>query len=223
MKKKTTPKHKKKINNYAFIDGQNLNLGTKSENWSVDFGKFRIYLKDKYQVSKVYYFLWYMQEENEWLYTNLQEAGFIVVFKKQMKELQTHKKWNIDSDLIFHIMKKLIDKPDDFNQIILVSGDWDFKILVDFLIKKDRLRKVLFPNKKYASSLYNGMTNYFFDYMNNIKSKIEYKKKSKKESKKLPKKEVKKNSNQNYKKQLVVKTTKKITKKIVKKTTKKRQ
>lgn len=164
-------------------------------------------MKDKYQVSKVYYFLWYMQDENEWLYTNLQEAGFIVVFKKQMIEMKTHKKWNIDSDLIFHIMKKLIDKPNDFNQIVLVSGDWDFKILVDFLIKKDRLRKVLFPNKKYASSLYNGMTNYFFDYMNNIKSKIEHKK--------INKKEAKKESDKNLKK-----TTKKVTKKVTKRTTK---
>ena len=57
LQKKTTTKHNKKINNYVFIDGQNLNLGTRSEGWSIDFDKFKIYLKDKYQVSKIYYFL----------------------------------------------------------------------------------------------------------------------------------------------------------------------
>gem|GEM_PF-6260700 len=33
-----------------------------------------------------------MQEDNEWLYTKLQEAGFIVVFKKQSLVMTTHKK-----------------------------------------------------------------------------------------------------------------------------------
>jgi hypothetical protein len=33
-------------NNLAFIDGQNLHLGTTQNNWRVDFEKFRVYLKD---------------------------------------------------------------------------------------------------------------------------------------------------------------------------------
>ncbi len=32
---------------YAFIDSQNLNLGIKSQGWSLDFQRFRVYLKDK--------------------------------------------------------------------------------------------------------------------------------------------------------------------------------
>ncbi len=45
-------------NNLAFIDGQNLYMGTNSENpsWEVNLLKFRVYLKDKYKVSKAYYF-----------------------------------------------------------------------------------------------------------------------------------------------------------------------
>ena len=37
----------KKENNFAYIDGQNLNLGVKSMGWNLDFKKFRIYLKEK--------------------------------------------------------------------------------------------------------------------------------------------------------------------------------
>lgn len=32
---------------FAFIDSQNLNLGVKSQGWSLDFKKFRLYLKNK--------------------------------------------------------------------------------------------------------------------------------------------------------------------------------
>ena len=42
----------KKENNLAFIDGQNLHLGTKEEGWKVDLIKFRIYLKEKYKVEE---------------------------------------------------------------------------------------------------------------------------------------------------------------------------
>ncbi|MFA6999532.1 MAG: hypothetical protein WC241_00260 [Candidatus Paceibacterota bacterium] len=45
-----------KENNIAFIDGQNLYLGTKQDDWNVDLSKLRIYLKDKYKVKEAYYF-----------------------------------------------------------------------------------------------------------------------------------------------------------------------
>lgn len=162
------------MNNIAFIDWQNLHLGTSTEWWNIDPFKLKVYLKDKYKVSRAYYFLWYVKDENNWLYTMLQEAGFIVVFKKQMIEMMTNKKWNIDSDMIFHVMEKLLEEWDKFNKIVLVSWDWDFKILVDYLIKKDRLEKILFPNKKYASSMYRGLQNNIFDYFKNFRTKVEY-------------------------------------------------
>ncbi len=47
----------KKASNLAFIDGQNLHLGTIQDNWKIDLKKFRIYLKDKYHIAEAYYFL----------------------------------------------------------------------------------------------------------------------------------------------------------------------
>ena len=43
-------------------------------------------------------------------------------------------------------MKNLVDNH-EFNKIILVSGDGDYKKLVDYLIGKDKFKKILFPNK----------------------------------------------------------------------------
>lgn len=143
--------------NYAFVDGQNLYLSTAKATehpWTVDLGRLKTYLKDKYKVSRIYYFLGYMQDENVELYTRLQELGYIVIFKNQIVEMTTKKKGNIDSDLIFRVMEKLIEEGDEFGKILLISGDGDFKILVDFLIKKDKFLKILLPNRKFASSLY---------------------------------------------------------------------
>ena len=39
---------KKIENNFAFIDGQNLNLGILELGWKLDFSRFRQYLKEKY-------------------------------------------------------------------------------------------------------------------------------------------------------------------------------
>ena len=47
----------KNKNNYAFIDSQNLNLAVKDQGWSLDFKRFREYLKDKYGVIKAFLFI----------------------------------------------------------------------------------------------------------------------------------------------------------------------
>ncbi len=43
------------------------------------------------------------------------------------------------------------------------TGDGDYKMLVDFLIEENRFEKVLFPNRKFASSLYKQISHIYFD------------------------------------------------------------
>jgi len=165
-----------KESNLAFIDGQNLHLGTTQNDWKIDHKKFRTYLKDKYHVDEAYYFLGYVTEEQQNLYNNLQRADFIVLFREHSPALKGTKKGNVDTDIVFEIMKTLIERK-DFHKILLVSGDGDYKKLVDYLIKKEVLKKLLFPNKKFASSLYHKLGSEFFDYLENpdIQSKIAFK------------------------------------------------
>ena len=70
-------------------------------------------------------------------------------------------------------MKVLIER-DDFGKILLVSGDGDYKKLVDYLIKKERFEKILFPNRQFASSLYRRLAPQYYDYLeaSAIKAKI---------------------------------------------------
>ncbi|MCK5062017.1 NYN domain-containing protein [Candidatus Parcubacteria bacterium] len=166
----------KEKNNLAFIDGQNLYMGTNSDDppWKVDFSQLREYLRKKYKVSKAYYFLGFVIDENDSLYDKIQEAGFILKFRKHNSTMLGKKKGNVDSDIIFAIMKKLYKK-EPFDKIVLVSGDGDYKMLVDFLIEENRFKKILFPNKQFASSLYKKITRVYFDYLVNIKHRIKFK------------------------------------------------
>ena len=166
---------KQEKNNIAFIDGQNLYLGTKQDGWSIDLSKLKIYLQDKYNTKEAYYFIGYLQEENNELYKEIQKAGFIIIFKEHNEYAITKKKGNVDTDIVFEIMKNLVENT-DFNKIILVSGDGDYKKVVDYLISKERFKKILFPNRKFASSLYKKITIKYYDYLDNkdIKRKIEY-------------------------------------------------
>lgn len=162
-----------KENNLAFIDGQNLHLGTSVNNWKIDHFKFRVYLKDKYNINEAYYFFGYVSEEQQELYNNLQRAGFIIIFKEHNSSLNTKKKGNVDTDFVFEVMKNLIDNT-NFDKITLVSGDGDYKKLVDYLIKKDKFKKILFPNRQFRSSLYKKLSNNYFTYLDDkdVRSKI---------------------------------------------------
>ncbi|HAT73958.1 MAG: NYN domain-containing protein [bacterium] len=165
-----------KENNLAFIDGQNLYMGTrkiKERPWKVNLKKFRIFLKDKYHIQTAYYFLGFVNEKNQDLYTEIQEAGFVLIFREHNAAMIGKKKGNVDSDIVFSIMKKLYKK-EVFEKVVLVSGDGDYKQLVDFLIEEKRFKKALFPNRKFASSLYKKLGSEFFDFLDSeaIKAKI---------------------------------------------------
>src|SRR3989344_4096038 len=165
--------------NAAFIDGQNLHLGTREYGWSVDHSKLRVYLRDKYKITEAYYFLGFIKETEQDLYDRLQKCGYVLSFREHSSALIGRKKGNVDSDIIFSVMKKLVEK-EPVGKIFIISGDGDYIKLVDFLVRRELFGKMLFPNKKFASSLYNKLGRECFDYLedNNIRAKIEYTRKN---------------------------------------------
>jgi len=161
--------------NIAFIDGQNLHLGTKECGWSVDHEKLRTYLAEKYQIAEAYYYLGFVSGDQQDLYDSLQKAGFILSFREHASTLKGHKKGNVDCGIVFGAMKKLVDN-EPVNKFFIISGDGDYRKLVDYLVKKGKFGKMLFPNRKFASSLYKALGGEFYDYLEtpDIKAKISY-------------------------------------------------
>ena len=158
--------------NYAFIDWQNLHLWVIADWWDIDLSKFMIYLQNKYHVEKAFYYIGFQDPKNNQLYNDIQNAWFTLVFKKQTVQALSNKKWNVDSDMVFWVMKCLLKESDKFENIVLVTGDWDFKILVDFLIQEWKFEKILLPNKKWSSLLLRQMKSKYWDSLNNIQHKI---------------------------------------------------
>ncbi len=149
------------IMNTAFIDAQNLYLGTRSDGWEVDLARFRIYLRDKYKISVAYYYLGCKSSEHNRLYISIEDAGFILKFREHSLSMSGNKKGNVDADIVFEMMRHYIDET-NLNLMILVSGDGDYKKVVDYLILKNKLLKILFPSKRY-SSLYKPIGNKYTD------------------------------------------------------------
>ncbi len=145
--------------------------------WKIDLARFRVYLEKKYKVEKAFYFLGFLDESQQSLYENIQGAGFILIFREHTSLMLGKKKGNVDSDLILYVMKKLYYK-EDFNKVVLVSGDGDYKQLVDFLLAEDKLEKIIFPDRGRASSLYNKLGAPYFAALDSrdVRRKIEMKK-----------------------------------------------
>lgn len=161
----------KELNNYAFIDSQNLNLGIQELGWKLDFRKFRTYLKEKYGVSKAYLFIGYIPE-NQDMYNFLQEYGYLLVFKPVLKNKDGDVKGNVDADLVLQTM---IDF-NKYNKAVIVTSDGDFYCLVKYLYNKNKLEKVMSPNKRKCSVLLTRTAKERIVFMDNLKERLGYKK-----------------------------------------------
>lgn len=161
MAKKATRAITKTPVTYAFIDSQNLNLGTSKDiynkaktrkiyqGWKLDYGKFRQYLNDKFRVSKAFLFIGYIKQ-NERLYKKLESYGYTLVFKPTVKDNAGKPKGNVDAELVLHAAAIEID---NYHKAIIVSGDGDFHCLLKYLHKARKLHKIIIPNKHSESSL----------------------------------------------------------------------
>lgn len=155
----------KKETVYAFIDAQNLKMGVKNnmyhdkaetnlfyEGWNLNYKKFRQYLTDKYGVSEAYLFMGEIPG-NEWLYNKLRKIGFNVVLRKAIPYSDdgvSKTKGNIDADLVLYAARL---KYDQYDKAVIVSGDGDFVLMLEYLEAENKLLKILAPNSRYSSLL----------------------------------------------------------------------
>lgn len=161
------------LKTFAFIDSQNLNLGVRTMGWQVDYKKFRLYLKNKYGVDQAFMFIG-LVANNQKLYTQLQTAGFILVFKPTVRYFENGKetvKGNVDAELVLHAAAI---EYSNYDKAIIVSGDGDFACLMQFLEDNDKLLHVFTPNSKY-SKLLRPYSKYIVE-LSQLKSSLEYQK-----------------------------------------------
>ncbi len=137
------------MSNYAFIDSQNLNLGVQSLGWKLDFKNFRIYLDRKYKVRKAFLFIGFIPT-NQDLYTSLQNAGFILIFKPVLEYKNGEIKGNCDAELVLQTMIEF----SNYHKAVIVAGDGDYHCLVKYLLERNKLEKLLAPSHSSCSVLF---------------------------------------------------------------------
>lgn len=167
---------KKPQANYAFIDSQNLNLGVHSLGWNLDYKKFRLYLKNKYNVAEAYLFIG-KTDGNQDLYTSLQQAGYTLIFKPTVAYFESGKKTmkgNVDAELVLYATAKLYN---NYDKAIIVSGDGDFYCLAEYLEENTKLLRIITPNRHY-SKLLSGYRHHITS-LEPLRSKLEYHKNKK--------------------------------------------
>ncbi|MFZ2970331.1 MAG: NYN domain-containing protein [Minisyncoccia bacterium] len=163
---------KSNLQNYAFIDSQNLNLSIQRLGWKLDFHRFRVYLKEKYKIQVAYLFIGYLPE-NQDLYNSLQKNGYVLIFKPTLKYKDGSVKGNCDAELVLQTM---VDY-DKYDKAVIVSGDGDFHCLVHYLLKNDKLEKLLIPNRNSYSALLKKCAASKMTFINELRNKLEYKNK----------------------------------------------
>lgn len=162
-----------KENNFAYIDAANLYSGSNSLGWKLDYRRFRVWLRDKYSVTRAYLFIGLIGENKE-LYRFLQEAGFVLIFKQTVCDGEGKIKGNCDADLVLQTVCDAYENNCD--KAVIVSSDGDYACLVSFLLKKEKLEAVLSPNNKCSVLL--RRTGAPIVYLDNKKKNLEYKRKS---------------------------------------------
>src|SRR3989338_3820093 len=135
----------KKENNFAYIDGANLDKALKDLGWRLNYKRFRVWLKEKYSVTHAYIFLGLVPKYRN-LYVNLQEAGFVLVFKETIYDSEGKIKGNCDADLVLGAVVDYFEKK--FDKAVLVSSDGDYACLAKFLKNKKSLHSIISPGNK---------------------------------------------------------------------------
>lgn len=155
--------------NFVFIDAQNVNLAIKDQWRKLDWKKFRIYLKDKYKVKKVYLFVWYIPE-NQSMYTFFEDNGYTLIFKPVMELKSWKTKWNVDAELVLQAMidYKL------YKKAVIVTWDGDFACLIKYLQKKNKLLKLIVPNHKKYSIFLKQSAWWKIDSLTNLRKKLQF-------------------------------------------------
>jgi hypothetical protein len=129
--------------NHAYIDGANLHKGVAGLGWKLDYRRFRVWLSEKYNVDIAYLFIGLIPRNKD-MYTRLQEAGYVLVYKEVTYDGAGKAKGNCDADLV---LKTVVDSYEKrFEKAVLVTSDGDYAGLAKFLKEKDAFGSLLSPS-----------------------------------------------------------------------------
>lgn len=153
MRIKSLPKNLNRV--LVCIDSANVAIGLRNLNYSLDYKKFVKAISKKSKKTRFFYY-------GPRFINNKKHQRFLAFLKKQEIKLRTkevkviknfqlgdHRKANFDVELTIDV----VDLQKDFDILLLLSGDSDFKALLEYLHKKKKKIYVLSTRGSIAKEL----------------------------------------------------------------------
>lgn len=162
--------HSRGGNNFAYIDGANLDKAIKELGWSLDYKRLRVWLSEKYNVKRAYIFIGLISKYKN-LYTYLQELGFTLIFKEVVYDGTGKPKGNCDADLVLRAVRDTYEN--NFDKAIIITSDGDYASLIKFIQEKGVLLVVLSPSICKKCSILLKRTGVKISYINDQRSILE--------------------------------------------------
>lgn len=165
----------------AFIDASNIIYGTRTkqgQKWNMDYEKLYEYLRGRYGVEKIFYFggIEQHKEKQQRFYDVLRRIGYVTVLKPVIYHSQPDgsviRKANCDVDLTFYAMRTV----EEYSGIILMSGDGDFYILLEYLLQEGKTVHVIANRQRTAQAIRRLLGSNFMD-INSLQQPLQYKNK----------------------------------------------
>ena len=135
---------------YAFIDASNIIYGARSEGWFIDQKKLFIYLKNKFQISKAFFYYGKDSKDpkKEAFLKKLRQFGYILRVK-EIKRFGKRIKANCDVDLTMDMLIKI----KEYVKAIVLTGDGDFAPLFIYFISKKKQIIIISSPKRTAKEI----------------------------------------------------------------------
>ncbi len=108
----------------------------------VDFISFKKYLSDRFRTEDIFYFTSYFDFLKDNMQT-LKDSGYKIILKETF--YQNKIKANCDVEISHHITSDI--KDDLVKNLVLISGDGDFSMLLDYSLKNNIKPKVISIHK----------------------------------------------------------------------------
>ncbi|MBI3589511.1 MAG: NYN domain-containing protein [Candidatus Liptonbacteria bacterium] len=137
---------------YVFVDAANILYSQQTLRWKVDYKRLKEYFKKECDLRAIYFYTGRVGEndkQNHFL-KKLEELGYVVK-AKEVKRIRVSKsafewKGNLDVELTIDVLKNI----DNFDTLILMSGDSDFASLLD-TVKSQNKRVLVMSTKGHIS------------------------------------------------------------------------
>lgn len=133
---------------YVFIDAANILYSQQSLRWRVDYKKLKEYFEKECDLKGIYFYtgrLGENQKQNSFI-EKLSKLGYVVKAKevKRIKVSRDTYEWkgNLDVELTIDVIANL----NNFDTLVLMSGDSDFAALLD--TAKSQNKRVLVMSTK---------------------------------------------------------------------------